>query len=250
MIMIAKKTNPQKSKTPHRNLPREKAIGIIGGMGPLATAYLFQKIIELTPAKKDQDHLRVIIDNNPKIPDRTQSILKKDKKIISYLKRSARILQKAGAQCIVIPCNASHHYIEEIQKSVRIPVLDMVRAAVKSVDCGGGKIGLLATDGTLKAEIYQKYDVQSRIHWITLKTTEQKELMRLIYSIKAGRGHQDLKPAFKKLLILLKNKGAKLVILGCTELSLFKEMFGRRFNLIDPVEIIALQAVKFSKPGF
>jgi len=250
MIMIAKKNNPQKSKLPHRNPPREKTIGIIGGMGPLATAYLFQKIIELTPAKKDQDHLRVIIDNNPKIPDRTRSILKRDNKIISHLKRSANILQKAGAQCIAIPCNTSHNYIEEIQKSVRIPVLDMVRAAVESVDHESGKIGLLATDGTLKAEIYQKYDVQGHIHWITLKTTEQKVLMRLIYGIKAGKEHQDLKPAFTKLLISLKKKGAELIILGCTELSLFKEIFGCRFNLIDPVEIVALQAVKFSKPGF
>jgi aspartate racemase len=227
---------------------KEKIIGIVGGMGPLATLHLFKKIIELTPAKKDQDHLRIIIDNNPKMPDRTQSILNRDKKIISHLIESAKNLEKGGAHCIVIACITSHCYLEEIQKNIRIPVLNMIRLTLdESINNDSRDIGLLATNGTLKNKLYQKYDEQQNINWITLEETEQKMLMNLIYKLKAGERYQNSRDTFRKLLSSLKKKGAESIILGCTELSLIKDMFDHRFKLIDPIETVALEAIKFAK---
>ena len=226
---------------------KEKIIGILGGMGPLATLHLFRKIIESTPAKKDQDHLRIIIDNNPKIPDRTQSILNSDKKIISHLIESAKNLEMGGAHCIVIPCNTSHCYLEEIQKNITIPVLNMIRLTLESINNDRRDIGLLATNGTLKKKVYQEYDAQQNINWITLNETEQKILMNLIYKIKAGKRYQDSRDTFRKLLSSLKKKGAESIILACTELSLFKDMFDHEFKLIDPIETVALEAIKLAK---
>ena len=99
---------------------KEKIIGILGGMGPEATADLFYKIIKLTPAKKDQEHLRIIIDNNPKIPDRTKAILYKGENPLPELIKTAQNLEKAGANFIIMPCNTAHYYHHEIQKIINI----------------------------------------------------------------------------------------------------------------------------------
>ncbi|GAH53208.1 unnamed protein product, partial [marine sediment metagenome] len=104
----------------------EKIIGILGGMGPEATVDLFHKIIKFTPAKKDQDHFRIIIDNNPKIPDRTAAILGKGEDPLPALQETARNLEKAGVDFIIIPCNTAHYFLPQIQKSVNIPVLNMI----------------------------------------------------------------------------------------------------------------------------
>jgi len=103
----------------------QKIIGILGGMGPEATLDLFHKIIKLTYAEKDQDHLRIIIDNNPKIPDRTDAISGTGKDPLPKLIVTAQILEKAGADFIIIPCNTAHYFISEIQQSIKIPILTL-----------------------------------------------------------------------------------------------------------------------------
>ena len=101
----------------------EKIIGILGGMGPEATIDLFTKIVKSTKAKKDQDHLRILIDNNPKIPDRTLAIQKKGPSPLPRLIQSAKTLEKAGADFIIIPCVTAHYYVDRLQKRVNIPIL-------------------------------------------------------------------------------------------------------------------------------
>lgn len=226
---------------------KEKTIGILGGMGPLATVYLFRKIVELTPAKKDQDHLRIIIDNNPKIPDRTKSILNNDRTILFHLIETAKNLEKTGADIILIPCNTSHFYLEEIQKNIKVQIFNMIHNTIESVNNESTNIGLLATDGTLKQGLYQRYAKDKRINWIIPDKTGQKKTMDLIYRIKKGQKQQNLKLKFEKLLHSLKKKGAEYIILGCTELSLLKQSLNNKFNLIDPLEISAVEAIKFSR---
>lgn len=229
---------------------REKVIGILGGLGPLSTAYLFRRIIELTPSKKDQDHLRIIIDNNPKVPDRTKSILRRDKSIIAHLADTAKNLESAGADFIILACNTSHYYLDEIREKVKVPILNMIKITLDSVGNGSSRpknVGLLATDGALEKMLYQNAGNGHRINWKTLNRPEQKKLMNIIYQIKAGKDLRLLKDKLKRLFLSLKKKKADCIILGCTELSLFKNMFDDSFKLIDPIEILAAQAIKFSK---
>src|SRR4030042_3354613 len=138
----------------------EKIIGILGGMGPEATIDLFYKIIKSTPAEKDQDHLRIIIDNNPKIPDRTAAILGKAEDPLPALQETAQNLEKAGADFIIIPCNTAHYFLSSIQESVNIPVLNMLEETAKETKKRIPqikKVGLLASIGVYKSEIYHQH---------------------------------------------------------------------------------------------
>lgn len=135
----------------------EKVIGILGGMGPEATIDLFYKIIKLTPAEKDQDHLRIIIDNNPKIPDRIAAILGKGEDPLPVLQETARNLEKAGADFIIIPCNTAHYFLSSIQESIKIPILNMIEETAKETQKRIPqiqKVGLLASIGVYETKIY------------------------------------------------------------------------------------------------
>ena len=126
----------------------------------------------------------------------------------------------------------------------------MIRLTMESINhSSSGKpinVGLLATDGTLRSKLYQRRQ-SHKIKWLTLKIGEQKKLMTIIYKIKAGENYQNLKGKFKHLLCSLKKRGAEYIILGCTELSLFKDMFNQSLKLVDPIEILANKAIRYSK---
>ena len=138
----------------------EKTIGILGGMGPEATIDLFTKLVKSTKVKKDQDHLRILIDNNPKIPDRTLAIQKKGPSPIPRLIQSAKLLERAGADFIIIPCVTVHHFYDRLQERVDIPILHIVeetwkfiRTQLKGIHC----IGVLATTGTIQTGLFQRF---------------------------------------------------------------------------------------------
>ena len=134
----------------------KKVIGIIGGMGPLATADLFKKIVLNTKAEKDQDHIRVLIDNNTNIPDRTGAILKGGADPIPELTKSAKVLSDMGADLLIMPCNTAHYFHKNVQDAVNIPVLHMIELTMEALKAQGiKKAGLLATDGTIQSGIYQ-----------------------------------------------------------------------------------------------
>jgi len=138
----------------------EKIIGILGGMGPEATIDLFYKIIKFTPAEKDQEHLRIIIDNNPKIPDRTNAILGTGKDPLPELITTAKNLEKAGADFIIMPCNTAHYFISKIQKNISIPILNMIQETandVKRVFPDFKKVCLFASKGTYKTKLYNTF---------------------------------------------------------------------------------------------
>jgi len=113
---------------------KEKIIGILGGMGPEATIDLYNKIIKLTAANKDQEHLRIIIDNNPKIPDRSMAILKGQTSPLNALQKTALTLEKAGADFIIMLCNTAHYYISSLKSIVNIPVLNMIEETAKEIN--------------------------------------------------------------------------------------------------------------------
>ena len=144
-------------------MPR-KVIGILGGMGPEATADLFLKIIKSTPAKKDQEHLRILIDNNPQIPDRTAAILHGGEDPTPALVETGKNLERAGADFLIIPCNTAHYFHGNIQDAVTIPVLHMMSATAGEMKARGIKrAGLLASDGTVQSGLYHKALAQSGI---------------------------------------------------------------------------------------
>ncbi|MFA4662295.1 aspartate racemase [Pyrococcus kukulkanii] len=222
-----------------------KVIGILGGMGPLATVELFRRIVEKTPAKRDQDHPKIIIFNNPQIPDRTAFILGKGEDPRPQLIWTAKKLEECGADFIIMPCNTAHAFIEDIQREIGIPIISMVEETAKRLsEIGCRKAGLIATTGTIVSKVYhkalEKYGIE------VILPENQEDVMRGIYEgVKAG----NVKLGRKILLNVareLERKGADCIIAGCTEVSVVLRQDDLKARLVDPMDVIAEVAVKLA----
>jgi len=216
--------------------PGEKTIGILGGMGPEATAELFLRIIRAAKAKRDQDHPRVIIYSNSKIPDRTGAILHGGPSPLPMMVETGRILQRAGADFLIMPCNTAHHYFQELQEALEVPVLHMIDLSARVAQAlGVGRVGLLATDGTLATGLYQESYGRFQVETLAPSPQDQKRVMEAIYThIKAG----DLEGGRKLILEVsraLIQEGAEAVVCGCTEVSLVLRQGDLEVPVIDPM---------------
>ena len=223
-----------------------KTIGIIGGMGPLATADLYTKIINFTVAEKDQEHVPVIIDSNPLIPDRTDYILHGGESPLPEIVKSIRRLEAAGCDFLIMPCNTAHHIIDEIKTTTKIPFINMMEETVKIVarDYPGEKVGLLATDGTAKSGAYHRYFEPLGVDVIIPKE-HQEDVMEYIYQgVKTGNLEKDLN-GIEMAVHEMETMGATIFILGCTELSAVSQKIRTIENdFLDPLEILAVRAIQ------
>lgn len=201
-------------------------LGIIGGMGPLATQLLYKKIIERTDAQCDQEHIDMIILSHASIPDRTDAIKSGNiDKVFNLLLEDARMLEDNGVDAIAIPCNTSHYFWESLQAEIEIPIINMVRSTcenIKQKNPDIKKVGLLATDGTVFTGIYSKECERLGIECINPEEQIQKIVMDIIYNqIKMGKDG-NIKD-FKIIDNYLKSQGCDAAILACTELSCFAQ---------------------------
>lgn len=224
-----------------------KTIGILGGMGPLATADLFRKIITLTDAKCDNEHIEMIVENNTKIPDRTDYIINNGDDPTRHMIKSAIRLEMMGVDVIVMPCNTAHYFYDEIIKYIDIPFINMIIETAKHTKKlypDTKKIGLLATKGTCKAGIYDKIFDEYDLKLVKPEEKYQKYVTELIYDIKGGKTDIDLS-GFQSALNELKKQEAEIFILGCTELPVAFQMFNIDEKCIDPTTILACSAIEF-----
>lgn len=222
----------------------KKTIGIIGGMGPAATADLYCKITRLTQASCDQEHLHIIIDSNTAIPDRTAALLHGGESPAAQLRHSARTLEAAGAELLIMPCNTAHGFYDDVCACVSIPVLHMIRITAQALRQRGiTRAGLLATDGTIQSGIYDSCFSGSGIELLTPSGDDQAAVMRLAYDgVKAGALDYDTS-AFKVAAARLLDAGAQTLILGCTELPCAVEMYSLDFPFTDPTLELARAAI-------
>lgn len=215
-------------------------------MGPLATADLYTKIINFTEAEKDQEHVPVIIDSNPLIPDRTEYILHGGESPLPEIVKSIRRLEAAGCDFLIMPCNTAHHIINEIKATTKIPFINMMEETVKIVaqDYPGEKVGLLATDGTAKSGAYHKYFQKVDVD-VIIPIEHQEDVMDYIYDgVKTGNLNKDLK-GIEMAINEMEAMGATIFVLGCTELSAVSEKIRTiKKVLLDPLEILAVRSIK------
>ncbi|WP_315115924.1 amino acid racemase [uncultured Clostridium sp.] len=228
-----------------------KTVGILGGMGPKATADLLDKIVDLTPAKRDQDHIHIIVDNNPKIPDRTGYIMGKGENPIGALLETAVRLRNNGVDFIIIPCNTAHYFYDKLVEAVEIPFINMIEEVGKYIldKFGKCKVGLLATMGTYEGKVYEKYLNPLGIDVLVPEDEIKDMVLDLIYKVKAG----ERKFKIEELNCILKGfkeQEVKVVILGCTELPLvfnpIKDNFNE-FDFISSTDILAKKTVELAK---
>jgi len=233
---------------------KEKIIGILGGMGPDATLNLFQKIIKNTKAMRDQDHLRVLIDNNPKIPDRTPAILGSGENPLPMMIETSKNLERAGADFIVIPCVSAHYFIRELREGVTIPVIsiiDEVAGEIESRLPDIKQMGLIATTGTIRAGLFQNRLMEIGVEVLVPTTEDQEDLvMSAIYGesgIKAGFISGENKGKILKASNALIKKGAQGIIGGCTEVPLVFQESDIEAPFLDSLNILALSAIRIAK---
>jgi aspartate racemase len=219
-----------------------KIAGILGGMGPLATMDLSNKIIKYTDAEKDSDHVHILIDNNTEIPDRTAYILGKGQNPEKYLIDSALKLEAMGADFIVMPCNTAHYFYENVKKSVKIPFINMIGEVAKELK-GIKKVGLLATKGTYYGKIYENIFNKHGIEVTVPPLDLQEVVMELIYKVKNGNSDLSEVPIDSVIEYFYK-LGIDKIILGCTELPVAFEKMGIKGSFLDPTKILAISTIK------
>ena len=225
-----------------------KTLGILGGMGPLATADLFRKIVALTPASCDNDHIRVIIDSNARIPDRTAAILHGGADPVPEMLSALRNLEACGADCIIMPCNTAHYFLPALQRETEIPFLSVleVTAAACAAQYPGKTAAILATDGTIRTGLYDRALEAHGIPYLHPDPAEQATVMHLIYEVvKASRPVQPEKDRWAALLSSLRSRGADYFILGCTELPVLADTLAAEGPFLDPTTELALAAIRF-----
>ena len=222
---------------------KRKVVGIIGGMGPGATALLFEKIISYTDAELDSEHIHIIIDNNTEIPDRTTAILNGEDTPAVRICESGKKLEQCGADLILIPCNTSHYFYPYIQENLTVPVVNMIEETAKEcIARGYTKVGILATTGTCRTRIYERELEKAGISPICPDDEGQKRVMEIIYDqVKAGKPINGA--ILQETLGKMTAEGVQAFILGCTELPMvFKDGdFNCRF--IDSLDVLARKAV-------
>lgn len=222
----------------------KKKIGIIGGMGPMATVQLFRHLVDKTDSQNDQGHIRILIDNNPQIPDRTAAILSGGKSPVPGIRDSARGLISLGADLLLIPCNSAHYYFEDIQRDLGREVINMIEETVQVIqESGFRRAGLLSTTGTMRGKIYQRYFERQGLEIITPNEVEQEKVMDFIYrGVKANDYNYD-PSSFMAVAGHLMEQGAETLILGCTELPVGIRMYGLQIKHVDALEVLAKTAI-------
>jgi aspartate racemase len=233
---------------------KEGIIGVLGGMGPEATVDFFQKIIKHTAAVRDQDHLRVLIDSNPKIPDRTPAILGSGENPLPLMVESARNLERAGADFIVIPCVSAHYFIQEVKGGIAIPVISIIEEVAGEVERrlpGIRHIGLIATTGTIRAGLFQDRLREIGVEvLVPLPEDQESSVMSAIYGksgIKAGFTSLENKGEILKASSALIERGALGIIGGCTEVPLVVEQSDLEVPFLDSLTILARAAIRLAK---
>ena len=227
----------------------EKTIGILGGMGPEATLDLFAKIIAHTPAARDQDHLRVVIDSNPKVPDRTDAILRGGESPVPAMRAGIDALKRAGADFVVIPCLSAHFFLDELQRDAGLQILSMFDVAAEHIRAHHPnirKVGMLATNGTLQGGRFRERLQVSGIETLTPAGSDQERVMVSIYKIKGapgGRGRSAIAAEIREIAGRLLRRGVQGVVAGCTEIPLVLKPGDLDVPVFDTLTLLARAAV-------
>jgi aspartate racemase len=232
----------------------KQAVGVIGGVGPMATVYYMQRVIEMTKAGCDQEHINMLVLNDCDIPDRTAFITEKSPdNPLPVMVEDAKRLEAAGCEFVVIPCNTAHYFYDELEQAVEIPVVNIVeetiryaKARVQDLSC----VGIMATTGTIVTGTYQKYAERAGLSFAVPDEDEQDLLMQIIYDgVKAGKPVP--RADFDRVANHLRAKGAQCLILGCTELSVLKrDLPINDPDVLDSIDVLASETVRRSGKPF
>ena len=221
-----------------------KTLGVIGGLGPMATAAFLELITKMTKAVTDQEHLHVLIDSEPRTPDRTGFVLGKGgEDPYPWLLKGGRNVRTMGAEVLAMPCNTAHAFYDRLQEELQLPFVNMIRETAKILQTAGVRtVGLMATEGTVQTGLYQRELEGFGIRTVAPDQDLQQQVHHLIFqNIKANRPAEM--DRFRAVQRSLKDKGAEVIVLGCTELSVIKKNNDIGPGFLDAMEVLAAKSV-------
>jgi aspartate racemase len=223
-------------------------LGVLGGMGPLATSLFYQRVIEATPSRRDQDHLPVVIWADPTVPDRSSVLLGEDgTDPTPWLVRGAKVLATLGAQLIAVPCNSAQPFLPEAQVAVDVPLMDIVATTVQSAinlvgDRSDARVAVLSTQGLYRRRLYQDRLAAARINVVEISDSDRFRVQILISRIKAGQSDPSGE-LLDDIVTGLEAARVDTVILGCTELTTVCSAMSQQFVVVDSATSLARAAV-------
>jgi aspartate racemase len=221
-------------------------VGILGGVGPAATADFYNKLIAVTPAATDQEHLRVMVWADPSVPDRSLAITGDGEDPTPQLIAGARQLAQAGVSFYVVACNGAHAFLPRVRQEVDLEYLSIIDVTADHVSSlpHVKNAGLLATDATLQANLYQRALSEAGVKPMVPSTEDQRTVMETIYAVKSGRLRSEQRAALAGIATRMVNSGADVVIAACTELPLAIAEDEIPCQLIDPARLLANRVVQ------
>lgn len=224
----------------------EARLGILGGMGPQATQIFYQRILDMTDAAKDQEHVPTLIFSDTQMPDRTAAILGGDaESCYRRLLVGAQLLEKGGCTVLGIPCNTSHYFADRLQEDLKgVRLIHMVReTAAVMAQSGCRRLGILATDGTVRTGVYQKECQALGMECVPLPTELQRLVMSIIYD-EIKRGEKGSREKFALIdRALRRDLGCDGAVLGCTELSVYRAYHGLPSYYLDAMDVLAERCI-------
>ncbi|MEM7195969.1 MAG: amino acid racemase [Pseudomonadota bacterium] len=225
-------------------------VGVIGGLGPAATLEFCRRILDHSEATSEQDHIHLIIDNNPKVPDRNAAICGSGLSPLPALVSSAQRLESAGADFLVMPCNSAHAFAPGIQRAVAIPLLNMIEQTVTELVSrhhNTDSIGILAADACLTAELYQTALGDQGIAFHRLSDRQQSRFMKTLYTIKTYGVSSKERHAMQDFANHLHDQGAEIILAGCTEVPLALDSCNCPIPVVDTLDVLSKHTVLYAK---
>jgi aspartate racemase len=227
-----------------------RTVGVLGGMGPAATLDFMAKLQAATGAQRDQDHVPLLVDLNPQVPDRNAALRGEGPSPEPVLVAMARRLEAAGADGLVIVCNSAHAWAGAIQAAVSIPLLHLVEKsadAVRRDAPGADRVGLLAASAALDAQLYQEALAARGVEPLTLEGEDRARFMALLYRIKAGAAGPDERAEMAALAQVLIGRGAQAILSGCTEAPIVLAPGDVPVPLIDSTAVLVAETLRFAR---
>ncbi|MCX2979581.1 amino acid racemase [Halieaceae bacterium IMCC14734] len=222
--------------------------GVLGGLGPEATVDFMAKVIAATDASCDQDHIRLLIDHNPKVPNRNQALAGETPSVGPELAAMAQRLEQAGADFLVMVCNTAHAYSDDIRAAISIPFVSIIDVVMDELSThSASRVGIMAAQGCLQAQLYQQALIQANCEPVVWSDAELATFMELVYRIKAGERDADISSAIEKLAASLAFSGADLLISGCTEIPLFMGADNSPLPLLSSTDLLVARTIALAR---
>ena len=231
-------------------MPERRTVGVLGGLGPAATVDFMDKIVRATPAERDQDHLRVIVDMNPAVPCRHAAIAGRGPSAGPALAEMARGLERAGADFLVMVCNTAHAFEPEIRAATPLPFVSIVEETVAEAlrrRPGLKGAGVLAAEGCLEARLYETAFAAVGVDAVTLDAQGRAAFMDRIARIKAGRADAEVRAGMARLAGELTAAGAEVLVAGCTEVPLVLDATEVRVPLISSTDVLVERTLAYAQ---